>query len=131
MTAFPCFAPSGPQRRIFTRHDAVHIDKLAVKSVLRRRGRTHMGDVFPLKGLSPMTKLIPTIAAALLATAVATPVFAQAAIQEPGLYSFYHPNADVLAGRSAYRAPVDANAYYNVATPAPQVRHHRAVRGTR
>jgi len=74
-----------------------------------------------------MTKLIPTIAAALLATAVATPVFAQAAIQEPGLYSFYHPNADVLAGRSGYR-PLDANAYYNVATPTPQVRHHRAVR---
>jgi hypothetical protein len=24
------------------------------------------------------------------------PVFAQAAISEPGLYSFYHPNADVL-----------------------------------
>jgi len=74
-----------------------------------------------------MTKLIPTIAAALLATAVATPVFAQAAIQEPGLYSFYHPNADVLAGRSGYR-PLDANAYYNEAAPAPQVRHPRKVR---
>jgi hypothetical protein len=34
MTAFPCFALSRPQRRIFTRHDAVRIDKLAVKSVL-------------------------------------------------------------------------------------------------
>jgi hypothetical protein len=30
----------------------------------------------------------------------ATPVFAQAAIQEPGMFAFYHPNADVLnAGR--------------------------------
>jgi len=77
-----------------------------------------------------MTRLIPALAAALLATAIATPVFAQAAVQEPGLYSFYHPDADVLAGRGAYRPPVDANAYYNVAPPAPQVKapHHRAVR---
>ena len=79
-----------------------------------------------------MTRLIPALAAALLATAIATPVFAQAALQEPGLYSFYHPDADVLAGRGAYRPPGDANAYYNVATPAPQVKaqapRHRAVR---
>jgi len=87
-----------------------------------------------------MTKTISTLAAALLLTAIATPVFAQAAIQEPGLYSFYHPYADVLAGRSGYR-PLDANAYYNVLPPAynalppaPQVRHgwvaprHRRVR---
>jgi hypothetical protein len=64
------------------------------------------------KGYSPMTKIIPTLAAALLITAVATPVFAQAAVQEPGAYAFYHPNADVLnAGRPAVR-PYDANAYY-------------------
>ena len=59
-----------------------------------------------------MTRLIPALAAALLATAIATPVFAQAAIQEPGAYAFYHPDADVLAGRQAYRPPADANAYY-------------------
>jgi hypothetical protein len=77
-----------------------------------------------------MTRSIPTLAAALLLTAVATPVFAQAAIQEPGAYAFYHPNADVLAGRQAYR-PYDANAYYggpnayyNEVTPVPQVRQH-------
>ena len=46
-----------------------------------------------------MTKLIPAIAAAFLVTAIATPVFAQAAIQEPGAFAFYHPDADVLAGR--------------------------------
>ena len=28
----------------------------------------------------------------------ATPVFAQAAIQEPGEFAFYHPNLDVLNG---------------------------------
>ena len=55
-----------------------------------------------------MTKFIQTIAAALLATAIATPVFAQAAIQEPGAFAFYHPNADVLAGRYAVR-PADSS----------------------
>ena len=40
-----------------------------------------------------------TLAAAVLlfATAV-TPAFAQAAIQEPGLFAFYYPNLDVLNG---------------------------------
>ena len=87
-----------------------------------------------------MTISIPAVAAALLLTAIATPVFAQAAIQEPGAYAFYHPNADVLAGRGGggYR-PYDANAYYggpnayyNEVTPGPQLRapspRHRAVR---
>ena len=80
-----------------------------------------------------MTKTIPTLAAALLITAVATPAFAQAAVQEPGAYAFYHPNADVLnAGRPALR-PYDANAYYRgVVAPETQTRndavaprHHR------
>jgi hypothetical protein len=82
-----------------------------------------------------MTKLFPTVAAALLATAIVTPVFAQAAIQEPGVYAFYHPNADVTAGRSVVRPPDSANAYayYGSAVPkrdrlpvAP--RHRRTVR---
>ena len=80
-----------------------------------------------------MTKSIPTLAAAFLMTAIATPVFAQAAIQEPGAYAFYHPDADVLAGRPAYRSFDQSNAYYNAAVPmrdqrqiAP--RHHRKAR---
>lgn len=81
-----------------------------------------------------MTKTIPTLAAAFLMTAVATPVFAQAAVQEPGAYAFYHPNADVLnAGRPALR-PYDANAYYSDGAVARDTqlrngatvsRHHR------
>ena len=59
-----------------------------------------------------MTKSIPTLAAALLMTAIATPVLAQAAIQEPGAFAFYHPNADVLGGRPAYRPFDQSNAYY-------------------
>ncbi|MGA7803593.1 BA14K family protein [Bradyrhizobium sp.] len=36
----------------------------------------------------------------LTVTTMATPLFAQAAIGEPGAFAFYHPNADVLnAGR--------------------------------
>lgn len=69
-----------------------------------------------------MTKFIP-IAAALFLTATATPVFAQAAVQEPGVFAFNHPNADVLnAGRGGYRSFGSANAYYSEAAPAPQVR---------
>ena len=86
-----------------------------------------------------MTKSIPTLAAAFLMTAIATPVFAQAAIQEPGAYSFYHPNADVLGGRPAYRsfdqsnAHYNSNAYYNEAVPTRNQhqimpRHHRKAR---
>jgi len=47
-----------------------------------------------------MTKFKLVGAVALLSMAMAPPVFAQAAIQEPGAYAFYHPNADILnAGR--------------------------------
>lgn len=75
-----------------------------------------------------MTRSIPTFAAAFLITAIATPVFAQAAIQEPGAFAFYHPNADVLAGRGGYRsfdrsnAYSNSNAYYNEVAPAPEPR---------
>ena len=86
-----------------------------------------------------MTRSIPIFATALLMTAIATPVFAQAAVQEPGAFAFYHPNADVLGGRPAYRpfdqsnAYYNSNAYYDEAVPmrgqrqiAP--RHHRKAR---
>ena len=85
-----------------------------------------------------MKTSIPTLAAAFLATAIATPVFAQAAIQEPGAYSFYHPNADVLNGRPTYRsfdqpsAFSNSNAYYNEVTPPREQqiapRRHRKAR---
>jgi hypothetical protein len=42
-----------------------------------------------------MTKLKTFGAAAILSMLTATPVFAQAAIQEPGAYAFYHPNSDL------------------------------------
>ena len=45
-----------------------------------------------------MTKFKLFCAAAILSLTFATPVFAQAAIQEPGMYAFYYPNNDVLNG---------------------------------
>jgi hypothetical protein len=47
-----------------------------------------------------MTRFKTLGAAAILSVMMATPVFAQAAVQEPGAFAFYHPDADVLhAGR--------------------------------
>ena len=45
-----------------------------------------------------MTKFKILSAAAMLSLMFATPVFAQAAIQEPGAFAFYYPNNDVLNG---------------------------------
>jgi hypothetical protein len=73
-----------------------------------------------------MTRYALLAAAAILSAATATQVFAQAAIQEPGAYAFYHPNADVLsAGRSR---PADAMASVNAGSMAQMqmsVRPHR------
>jgi hypothetical protein len=45
-----------------------------------------------------MTRFVFVGVAAILSTATATPVFAQAVIQEPGAYAFYHPNGDLGIG---------------------------------
>ncbi len=58
-----------------------------------------------------MTRFKILGAAAILSMMFATPVFAQAAIQEPGAYAFYHPNADVLnSGRPSLGEAVGAMA---------------------
>jgi hypothetical protein len=57
-----------------------------------------------------MTRFKILGAAAMLSLMFATPVFAQAAIQEPGLYAFYYPNNDVLnGGRPTPAAGMDAS----------------------
>jgi hypothetical protein len=75
-----------------------------------------------------MTSLKILGAAALLSAAFATQAFAQAAIQEPGAFAFYHPNADVLnSGRGA--PPANAFAYApdrDVAGLRLSVRPHHA-----
>jgi hypothetical protein len=56
-----------------------------------------------------MTKFKLFSAAAILSLTFVTPVFAQAAIQEPGMYAFYYPNNDVLnGGRPTPAAGLDA-----------------------
>jgi hypothetical protein len=45
-----------------------------------------------------MNKFKTVCAAAILSLTLATPVFAQAAIQEPGAFAFAYPNNDVLNG---------------------------------
>ena len=48
--------------------------------------------------MTTLSSLKTIAAAALLSTVAASPVFAQAAIQEPGAFAFYHPYLDVLNG---------------------------------
>jgi hypothetical protein len=56
-----------------------------------------------------MTRLKMLSAAAILSLMFATPVFAQAAVQEPGAFAFYYPNNDVLnGGRPTPAAGMDA-----------------------
>jgi hypothetical protein len=56
-----------------------------------------------------MTRVKSLGAAAVLSLMFATPVFAQAAIQEPGAFAFYYPNNDVLnGGRPTPAAGLDA-----------------------
>jgi hypothetical protein len=52
-----------------------------------------------------MTKLKFLGAAAVLSTALATPVLAQEAIQEPGTIGFNYPNSDYITGGYGTRLP--------------------------
>jgi hypothetical protein len=63
-------------------------------------------------------------AAAVLSAAFAGPVFAQAAIDEPGMYAFYHPNADVLHAGSAAPGGEVASAGTGKAYAMASTRHH-------
>jgi hypothetical protein len=63
-----------------------------------------------------MTKFKVLGAAAMLSLMFATPVFAQAAIQEPGAFAFYYPNDDVLNGGQ----PTPVGAHSAAVTPMPR-----------
>jgi hypothetical protein len=69
--------------------------------------------------------------AALVVAALAAPASAQQAISEPGAFSFYHPNADVLnAGAPTPSAmgstalPRDSMASMQMLVRPHHVRHH-------
>ena len=56
-----------------------------------------------------MTKRTLLGMAAILSTAIVTPVFAQAVLQEPGAYAFYRPNGDLaIASAPSQRREVGA-----------------------
>jgi hypothetical protein len=78
-----------------------------------------------------MTRFKILGAAAMLSLMLATPVFAQAAIQEPGLFAFYYPNNDVLnGGRPTPAAGMNARTLMQFnstgAYDAPASRRHAA-----
>ena len=76
-----------------------------------------------------MTSLKILGAALLLSAFAAAPASAWEAVQEPGAYSFYHPNADVLnAGPSPSSASAMASQLPREAVAGTQmsVRTHRA-----
>jgi hypothetical protein len=62
-------------------------------------------------------------AALILSAGMATPVFAQAAISEPGAYAFYHPDGDVLHTGIVPSAAPDAYAMAPFGSRRA-VRHH-------
>ena len=79
-----------------------------------------------------MTRFKILGAAAILSLMFATPVFAQAAIQEPGAFAFYYPNYDVLnGGRPTPAARMDAKAGLGpfsgsyAYTPSEPARRHK------
>jgi hypothetical protein len=62
--------------------------------------------------------------AAVLSAAFAGPVLAQAAIQEPGEFAFYHPNGDLLGTRSGAPTGEMASARTGSSYAMATVRHH-------
>lgn len=73
-----------------------------------------------------MTAIKTLAAAAVLAALTATPVFAQAAISEPGLFAFYHPNLDVLnGGAPAWAATHDPREQWRVTRDLHRAPVHR------
>jgi len=85
-----------------------------------------------------MTKSKTVLAAMLASMLIAAPAFAQEAIQEPGAFAFYHPDADVLNSGAPARiemtgamasVPYDGSAYdsYAYVGPAHAVRHGRVI----
>jgi hypothetical protein len=58
-----------------------------------------------------MTKLKLLGAAALLSTALATPLMAQEAIQEPGMTGFNYPNSNYITGGYGTRTPYNTDRY--------------------
>jgi hypothetical protein len=70
-----------------------------------------------------MSKFSLLWAIAALWTMIATPVLAQAAIQEPGVYAFYHPNASL--GLESARLATEAMASLPIRNGGARMAIHR------
>jgi hypothetical protein len=70
-----------------------------------------------------MSKFSLRGAIAALSTMIATPVLAQAAIQEPGVYAFYHPNASL--GLESARPATEAMASLPIRNGGARMAIHR------
>jgi hypothetical protein len=69
-----------------------------------------------------MTKLTLLGAAAILATALATPAMSQEATQEPGMIGFNYPNSDYLRGGYGVQTPSRHDySYYHGGYERPRV----------
>jgi hypothetical protein len=77
----------------------------------------------PVARRSSMTRFKLFSAVLILSAGMATPVFAQAAISEPGAYAFYHPDGDVLHTGIVPSAAPDAYAMAPFGS-SRAVRHH-------
>ena len=77
-----------------------------------------------------MTRLKLLGAIVVVSTAAATPVFAQAAIQEPGAYAFYHPNGDLGIGSARPAADAMASVRFGSVTTSHPIhaRHARSAK---
>jgi hypothetical protein len=102
-------------------------------SGMNKIARSASATPWSIKRRTCMPKLAIVATALLAVFGGGQPVFAQAAISEPGAYAFYHPDADVLnAGRptSADSANASANERDTriddpARTPQTLSRHHR------
>ena len=72
-----------------------------------------------------MSKLAVAGAVALLVVYGASPVFAQAAIQEPGLYAFYLPAGDLSGNQPQLRSLYSVQAFASNLNAAPVARDAR------
>jgi hypothetical protein len=69
-----------------------------------------------------VTRFTPLGVATILSTSLVTPALAQAVIQEPGLYAFYHPNGGSRIGLKPRDAVVAGSETANAMALAPAFR---------
>jgi hypothetical protein len=79
-----------------SRNENVSIfDRSGISDLQRESGYQKRLCAMRTRWRQPMTNCTLLGVATILSTALATPVLAQAAIQEPGAYALYHPNGNL------------------------------------